>query len=317
MTQLIPARTRLSRTARVVIALLFVATSTAACSTSEPNDAGNAGRGASSDTTELAAAWAKFRTAVDRPARPLTIDLGLQAPAGFTQSDVDALARRAISVLRRSTAPRLSNFDPDQAVDYVYQTQPVETKADFERDAIRTTQGRPWQAMAASRFPSVASAAKVIRVAASVKKYDGITADGTSAPYLAVTVEAHLVQEVSTQGGTPGSPTSVPIVSYRAVSASSFRPRGGADFWPAVRSRMIPYGNDGCALTSESTLLVPLTDPAVLREDLANLKSTLRSREVSSEFSFNSANLTEEARKRAEEQYREFRAERCEGRSQR
>ncbi|WP_148076998.1 hypothetical protein [Nocardioides aurantiacus] len=261
---------------------------------------------------------AEFQETVDRPAKPLTTNLGLKAPAGFAQADVDALAQRAISVLRRSTAPTLSKMAPDEAVDYVYAQQPAPTRFDFERDAIAGTQGRPWQWLAASRFPETPCRAKAIRVAANVKKYNGRLDDGTPAPYLTVIVEAHLVQQVpipnrETDADEPGDtdPATVPIVSYRAVLASGFRPRGGPGFWPSVRTRTSPFGNDGCSLDEDTALLVPSTDPDVLREDLANLKSTLRNPRVSAtDFT---ADTSAAQKKEARREYEQYRDEHCGG----
>jgi len=291
---------------------VVVLASLTGCSTSSSGSANQASKPSPSSAApraaaELANLWTQFRETVNLPAKPLTTNLGLKAPAGFTQADVDVLARRAITILKRSTAPRLSRLSPDRAVEYVYATQPTETLRDFERDAIETTQGHPWEAMAASRFEVTPSAARVIRVAASVKKYSGTLANGTPAPYLAVVVEAHLVQEVPVHGSQFGGRKTAPIVSYRAVSASSFRPRGGPDFWPAVRARMSPYGNNPCAL--ESTRLVPLTDPDLLRKDLANLKLTLRDREAA-DTNFSAPNLNRRAKKAAEKEYAAFRG-RC------
>lgn len=302
---------RIGRGTRSAVTALTLAIALTGCAPpAQPNASATAAR--DPRTSQLASLWSQFREAVDIPTQPLTVDLGLQAPAGFTQADVDILARRAVTILRRSTAPQISDMNPDDAVDYVYAQQPTPTRFDFERDAIKTTQGRPWQAMATSRFPKTPSKARVIRVAANAKRYEGKLNDGTPAPYLAVTVEAHLVQQVPVAGEEFGSETTVPIVSYRAVSASSFRPRGGPSFWPAVRARMTPFGNDGCALIEDSTLLVPLTDPEVLREDLANLKTTLSNRSVSDTFNFSADNLSAQAKRNLRSEADKYRAERCE-----
>lgn len=301
------------------VAALALGVSLTACSAGSERSASDADSEAarsSRSRTEVVTLQAEFRETVDRPAKPLTTNLGLKPPAGFTQADVDALARRAVSVLRRSTAPRLSNMSPDEAVDYVYAQQPTPTRFDFERDAIAASQGRPWQWLAASRFSKTPSTAEVIRVAANVKKYSGRLDDGTPAPYLAVTVEAHLVQQVASpnqqtnEGQSGGAdPATVPIVSYRAVQASGFRPQGGPDFWPSVRARTSPFGNDGCSLDEDTALLVPSTDADVLREDLANLRSTLKNPSVSAtDFT---ADTSAAQKKEARREYEQYRTEHC------
>lgn len=302
-----PRTSTASRPRIVAAALALALTSGLVACSANTNPSGDTVGDATGQDAELVALWADFRETVDVPGKPLTVgSLKLKVPAGFTQADVDALARRAVSVLQRSTAPRLSSMDPDDAIDFVYDPQPSLTKFDFERDAIKATQGYPWQLTAASRFPETPSEARAIRVVANAESYDGNLDDGTPSKYLAVTVEAHLVQDVPVTGSEFGGET-VPIVSQRAVSASSFRPRGGPDWWPSVRARMSPYGNDGCALLDEP-LLVPLTDTDVLRQDLAGLKSTLRSTEVSA-TSFNAATLTAKDRREMEKRADEYESE--------
>lgn len=302
-----PLASPVSRPRIVAAALALTLTSGLVACSESTNPPGDPAGDATVKGAELVALWTDFRETVDVPEKPLAVgNLKLKAPAGFTQADVDALGRRAVSVLQRSTAPRLSSMDPDDAVDFVYDPQPSLTKFDFERDAIKATQGYPWQLTAASRFPETPTQARAIRVVANAKSYDGNLDDGTPSKYLTVTVEAHLVQDVPVTGSKFGGKT-VPIVSQRAVSASSFRPRGGPEWWPSVRARMSPYGNDGCTLLDEP-LLVPLTDTDVLRQDLAGLKSTLRSTEVSA-TSFNAANLTAKDRRKMEKRAEEYESE--------
>lgn len=258
-------------------ATLMAATALTGCGAStEPGERASAAQGsqANSDDAEMKTLWAEFEDVVDMPAKRLTTNLGLKPQAGFAQVDVDALAARAVQVLKRSADPELSDMEPDAAVDYVYEQQYRLTQFNFERDAAAATFGHDWQWLAASRYPATASKARVIKIAAAVSHTTGKTDDGTTEPILRVTVEAHILQTVpDADHGT------VPIVVRRAVEASGFKPRGGPDWWPAVITRATPFGNSGCALF-KSAELKPLTDPDTLREDLANLNISLRAKSI-------------------------------------
>lgn len=78
------------------VAALAVGVSLTACSAGSERSASDADSEAarsSRSQTELVTLRAEFRETVDRPVKPLTTNLGLKPPAGFTQADVDALAR--------------------------------------------------------------------------------------------------------------------------------------------------------------------------------------------------------------------------------
>lgn len=189
----------------------------------------------------------------------------------FEQPDVDALANRALDVLRRSTNPRLSKLGPTDAVNFVYAHQFGETTFDFKTNASSLTGGHQWQWLAASRYKTTPSRPKILRVTGRVSHDTGQLDDGTKTPFLVVTIQAHIVQSIHTvDDGT------VPIVARRTVAASAFRPRGGEQWWPEVLTRTTPFGNDGCALYSDSAL-VPATRPDELRRDLSDLEISLKS----------------------------------------
>lgn len=96
---------------------------------------------------------ADMRTLTDRPAVPLQTPTGLKPVAGFTAADVAALADRAIDVLKRSAAPKLTRMNPDNALNNVYANQYSATTFDFKQNAIELTHGYDWQWLATSRYP--------------------------------------------------------------------------------------------------------------------------------------------------------------------
>jgi hypothetical protein len=265
-------RTR-SRLFKFILPLLTlaVAISVAGCSTNRHGSAPSGARTGNLVTrTELTSLIADFRVAVNRPQVKLTPRLGLKAPAGFAQADVDSLAQRAVGVLKRSAEPKLSSMSPDDAIDYVYAHQFTATKLNFQDNASSASAGYAWQWVAASRYRVKPTAPKVIKIAAAVTTDKGSLDTGQSAPILRVTVQAHIVQMVLSDHGT------VPIVSVRSVQASGFRPRGGAVWWPSVITRDIPLGNTACGLYKNR--LDPITDPDELRVDLAHLRITMKSK---------------------------------------
>lgn len=227
------------------------------------------GRPTSATTKAL---WAQMRRVVERPAVPLRAPSDLKPIGEFTRADVDALADRAIDILKRSADPKLSRLNPSQAVNRVYANQYGSTTFEFKQDAIDTNRGYDWQWLAASRYPKEAglpTATKVLKVTGAVSTDTDRTATGERAPFLTVTVQAHIAQTVTTkQYGR------VPIIVRRTVRASGFRPQGGPEWWPSVMARTTPFGNTGCGLY-RGAILDPLDDPDDLRRDLASLEDSL------------------------------------------
>jgi len=269
-----PARhTRL--TALMTLVGLGLATVVAGCgaSPSAKSGAGSAQNStASASRDELNDLWSQFQTLADRPAVPLTTNLGLKPVAGFTQADVDALTRRAVDVLKRGIQPRLSKMDPNKVIDYVFANQYDQTTFKFKTDSSDYLAGYSSDWLAASIYQKTPTTApKVVKVAAKVARDSGKLDDGTTAPLLRVTVQAHAAQLVRSASGK------VPIVVRRTVQVSGFKPRGGPDWWPGILADTSPYGNAECPLYDGSKL-IPLTDPGSLRKDLAALKISLGSK---------------------------------------
>ena len=218
---------------------------------------------------ELGDLWAQFKAVADRPALPLTRDLGLKPTAGFTQADVDALAGRGVDVLKRGIQPRLSKMDPTNVINYVFAHQYAPTTFQFKSTSSDLSAGYDYDWLAASLYEKApAKAPKIIKVAATVTSGKGKLDDGTVAPLLRVTIQIHAAQKVTTAHGE------VPIVVRRTAQVSGFKPRGGADYWPSVLVRTYPFGNAECPLYDGSKL-IPLTDPGDLRKDLVDLKISL------------------------------------------
>ena len=224
---------------------------------------------------ELKQLVVEFNNVADEPAIRLTPSLGLKPVAGFTQTDVDALAKRAVDILTRSGQPRLTRMAPDTAIDYIYAHQYPATTYDFKSNAASLASGYDWQWIAASRYNKTPTTPpKIIKVNAAVTTGKGHLDDGTPARYLQVTVQIHALQQIPSDHGT------APIVVRRTVQASGYRPRGGPNWWPTVVTRTGGlFGNSGCALF-KGARLVPLTDPDVMRTDLADLKISIANKDL-------------------------------------
>ena len=222
---------------------------------------------ATSDVKDL---WSAFAKAANLPAVALRAPR-LKPVAGFQKADVRALADRAIDVIRRSADPKLSRMGPTDALNDVYRDQYAATTYDFKTNATGFTGGYDWQWLAASRYPATPSAPKVVKVTGAVSSGKDRLDNGQPARYLAVVLQAHIVQTVPTKKYGV-----VPIVVRRTVRVSAFRPRGGPNWWPSVTSRTTPYGNNACGLFKGAEL-VPYDDADGLRKDLADLKNSLDS----------------------------------------
>lgn len=246
--------------------------------------------GSAAATEQLSDLWEEMRATVAMPAVPLRPP-ALRAEAGFTGTDVTALADRAIKVIQRSTDPRLSSMKPAAAVDSVYSGQYPTSTNDFKANAVGYTAGWDWEWLAASRYPTTPSRPRVIKVTGATQTGEGRIDSGVMETYLTVTIQAHIVQTVRTK-----EQGSVPIVVRRTVRVSSYRPRGGPDWWPTVHTRTAPFGTDGCSLFKGS-LLVPQDDAGDLRATIAQLKNSLGSKGVMEENfgSGTDADLVEES----------------------
>lgn len=247
----------------------------AACA--QEADGGDARGPTASRDSASKALWAEMGEISNRPKIPLRAPANLAPTAGFAQADVDALTRRALDILRRSTNPRLSRVSATEAINRVYAGQYAPTTYEFKQDAIALTQGYDWQWFAASRFKKEAgtpSGPKVLKVAGAVSSGRDQMDTGEQASFLRVTIQAHIAQYVESEEFGR-----VPVIVRRTVRASGFRPRGGPDFWPSIITRTVPFGNTACGLYQGATL-DPLTKAGDLRRDLASLKDSLNTRGV-------------------------------------
>jgi hypothetical protein len=269
-------RYRTRRATTWISALALATASIAGC-------AAPGARGSSSETVgagssperSIEAAWREMRTLTNEPPVALT-DLELNKTGPFSRAEVVKLADIAAGVIKRSASPELSKMTPDDAFASVYARQLAATTFDARQNNQRLIPGHDWQWLAASRYTTTPTRPKVLKVAAEATTARGSLDNGNPAPYLNVTVQAHLLQTVQVDGHTR------PIVVRRTVRVATFKPNGGPDFWPAVWARASPFGNDSCALF-DGAQLVPLTDPERLRADIRDLEQSLSNRTVVAE----------------------------------
>lgn len=256
--------------------VLSALAATTACSGQSPSSAphragaGAASSEASADLKRLNAAWADFREVADRlPGRPLTLPR-MSATRSFAVEDVGVLARTARRITLQSIDPRLSAMSPDAAFRSAMGGTYPATRDDARVRLESATGDASWQRLAASRFPRSAKLGRPQVIDARWKwgESSGTTDDGTRSPVLWVGVQTFTRTPVTVGGQT------YPVVVRRTVNLSSFRPRGGPAWWPAVTFDSWPYGNDGCYL-SPGTTLVPTRRVDGLGGDLKDLRSWL------------------------------------------
>lgn len=223
-----------------------------------------------SGVTQVQAKWQKYAEIAARPAVKLDWRDRPNPPAGFTNSDMDAFAKREVVLIQRSSSAKVSRLAPDKAVDYVTAGLDYTTTRDYVSSIPPSAAGKkPWQWFLASLYKEdLLGPSKVIRVDWSTQTVADHLDNGTPARVLRLTLQVFVVHTF----GPKANPRNV--IVRRAVRLAGFRPTAGPAWWPALASQTLPYGNDGCALAEDSTLR-PLHTAKYLQEDLTALGKDL------------------------------------------
>lgn len=198
------------------------------------------------------------------------------APAGFTDADVDTFAKAEVALIKKSIDPQVGRMSPNDAVDYVLADLPPETRTDYTSRVPKNPTGKhAWEWYLASMFADEPIAPpKVIRVDWDTSTRTDKLDNGTTAPVLNVTLQVFVAHTF----GPADKPRNV--IVRRAVQLSGFKPNGGAGYWPGLGTSTTAYGNDGCLLADASQLR-PMRGAKYLKADARDLKKALADTGVS------------------------------------
>jgi hypothetical protein len=211
----------------------------------------------------------------------LTTDTLPAPPDGYTQAEVTAFAERAIELVQRGMTPDLSDKSPRDAFNYVFANQyPASTKA--TQAALQAAAGDyDWEWSWATRFDTKPSEpAKVLVARWQVETVPNEQPDGR--PMLQVslaTATEHLIPDTpNNDSGGSGDTTVndlVPVVARRTVIIQGTKPLGGPDWWPAIGIQSENLFGGKCVPVNGS-IITPAHDPATIREDLATLRTFIK-----------------------------------------
>lgn len=211
--------------------------------------------------------WQKYAKIAEKPAVELEWRDRPDAPKGFTSKDMDTFAKTAVGLIEKGINAEVAHKSPDDAVDFVLDDLLSATKDDYT-SAVRSNaySEQGWQWFVASLYKGeLAKPAKIIRVDWDTETVASELDDGTPSRYLSLSLQAFVVYPF----GSAESPRNV--VVRRMVKLNGFRPNGGPAWWPVLSTDTTPFGNDGCALIEDSTLL-PLKKAKDIQSDLTDLQ---------------------------------------------
>jgi hypothetical protein len=256
----------------------------AACGSSpQPHDVGT--------PAEFAAAWHELAAIGDRPTVELNAGDRPAPPRGFTDDDMDVLAKDAVSVIRRSISPEIELKSPTDAITYVTAELTPATVAEWTKRVDAASAGQDWEWQAASLFQTPSRApARIIKVAWDVRTAPGTLADGTPHDQLILRLQVFVVH----LRGTTSDPKT--IIIRRTVRMAAYKPHGGPHFFPGIDVLTSPWGNRGCALLS-SSVLYPTDDIGELRRDVIAARKALATTTVQDTFPASAAELLEIAKR--------------------
>jgi hypothetical protein len=248
---------------RLVAATIAIALACGACS----------GRDESSPDRRSSAAdqqWQQYAKVADSTAVTLDWKDRPDAPAGFTDGDMDTFAKAEVALIKKSIDPKVGRMSPDDAVDYVLADLPPQTRADYTSKVPKNSAAKhAWEWYLASMFAEQPTApAKVIRVDWDTTTRTDKLDNGNTAPVLNVTLQVFVAHTF----GPADKPRNV--IVRRAVQLSGFKPNGGDGYWPGLGTSTTAYGNDGCLLADTSQLR-PLRGAKFLKADAKDLKKAL------------------------------------------
>jgi hypothetical protein len=262
---------------RPLLGALLAAALLAACGGSEQPREGT--------PAEFAAAWNELAEIGDRPTVKLDVGDRPAPPHGFTDGDMDVLAKDAVSVLRRSISPEVELKPPADAIRYVTADLPPATVSEWTKRIDAASAGQAWEWQAASLFETPSrTPARIIKVEWDVQTQPGTLADGTHHDQLILRLQAFAVH---TRGTTTHPKT---IIVRRTVRMAAYEPRGGPHFFPGIDVLTSPWGNRGCALLAR-TELYPATDIGELRRDVVAARQAIAAKGVQDTFPASPAEL--------------------------
>jgi hypothetical protein len=240
---------------------------------------------------EFAASWHELADLADRPTVKLEAKGRPAPPRGFTDADMDVLAKDAVSVLRRSISPQVELKSSTEAISYVMADLMPATVTEWTRRIDGASAGQDWEWQAASLFQTPSHVpARIIKVEWDVQTQPGTLADGTPHDQLILRLQAFAVHV----RGTKVSPKT--IIIRRTVRMAAYEPRGGSHFFPGIDVLTSPWGNRGCALLS-SSVLYPTDDIGELRRDVIAARKALAATSVQDTFPASPAELLDLAKR--------------------
>lgn len=211
--------------------------------------------------------WKKFADIADKPEIKLDWRTRPDPPSGFTSKDMDTFAKSEVALIEKAISADVGHMKPDDAVDYVLADLPTGTRADYQSTIPSNPAGkRGWEWYLASLYKrDVAASSKIIRVDWATDTTAGALDDGTPSRYLNLSLQVFIAHDF----GPVDHPRNVLV--RRTVRLSGYKPNGGPDWWPSLTTTTSPFGNNGCALNEDSTL-VPLEGAKYLKKDIAGLQ---------------------------------------------
>lgn len=269
---------------RSLLGMLLCAIVLAACGGSEqPRHVGA--------PAEFAAAWHELAGLADQPTVELNAGDRPAPPRGFTDADMDVLAKDAVSVLRRSISPQVELKSPADAISYVTADLSSATVTEWTKRVDAASAGQDWEWQAASLFQTPShTPARIIKVEWDVQAQPGTLADGTPHDQLILRLQAFAVHV----RGTLAKPKT--IIIRRTVRMAAYEPRGGPHFFPGIDVLTSPWGNRGCALLS-SSVLYPTDDINELSRDVVAARKALAATDVQDTFPASPAELLDIAKR--------------------
>lgn len=199
---------------------------------------------------------------------PTTANLP-ETPDGFRDAEAVALAERAIDLVTRGVAPRLTKMSPSSAFEYVFATQYPATTESARAGTASVAGKYDWEWAWASRFESEPPLPS--RFLVSRWQVERVQVPGSGKALrvtLSVAVEHLVPDHTGTRRGVDSNATTDPIVLHpivmqRTVIIQGFRPLGGPRWWPGVGLQARPLFGGQCAPINGS-VLTPATRTATL-----------------------------------------------------